>query len=71
MPKITKPNITRKKLLNLHWYKKRTRKMLMKLTLGSGNGALDSVTKYHMRGPIKYYLFYEWPLITFVTTYYI
>jgi len=31
---ITKPNVTREKLLNLVSYKKRPRKMLMKLTLG-------------------------------------
>jgi len=33
-PKITKPNITREKLLNLLLYKKHARKMLMKLTTG-------------------------------------
>jgi len=33
-PKITKPNIIREKLLNLLWYEKPARKMLMKLTQG-------------------------------------
>jgi len=33
-PKMTKPNGTREKLLNLLLYEKRTHKMLMKLTLG-------------------------------------
>jgi len=34
-PKITKPNVTREKLLNSLSYKKRARKMLMKLTQGA------------------------------------
>jgi len=32
VPKITKPNVIREKLLNYLSYKKRARKMLMKLT---------------------------------------
>jgi len=35
-PKITKPNLTREKLLNLLSYKKLARKMLMKLTRTHG-----------------------------------
>jgi hypothetical protein len=36
-PKITKPNITKEKLLNLISYKKCARKMWMKLTPGGLN----------------------------------